>query len=453
MDEAYRVLEDGLTRGFFPGKLTYFILANALWKAQRLDKMCQLIDASIVRHRAPGVRICRKFIFALCKAGRVDDAYLLPSKIKRNDMSVDYRTLIYDLCNARRGEMASKLLLEMQKYGYSLSCNISKTVINVLCETGRADQVLPLLDMHVMSLSPDTNLYNAFIQGLCYAGRPEIATRAYEKMIENKRAPNSISHLSLLTGYLRCKKVVDALKFFEAILASHPPSTRLYNVFVRGLSAAGNAELALMFFEEMSGKGFVPSLLCYEEVIHILCTGDKFNLALKIFGDMEMKGRHASVFIYTVLLQHCFKVQDLNQALVLFEGMCKQKPPGGISVFSLFVDGLSKAWRLEFTLGLLEEVIKQSFGGSIVAYNILLKGLCKEGKMQLACDLFRRMSMEGRIPNEWSYDILAHGFCKVGNTIEAQKIMEEMIERGFNPSRWTCSLFKALINRGMNVVR
>lgn len=84
---------------------------------------------------------------------------------------------------------------------------------------------------------------------------------------------------------------------------------------------------------------------------------------------------------------------------------------------------------------------------------VLLKGLCKEGKMQLACDLFRRMSMEGRIPNEWSYDILAHGFCKVGNTIEAQKIMEEMIERGFNPSRWTCSLFKALINRGMNVVR
>lgn len=43
-DDAYRVLEDGLTRGFFPGKLTYFIVANALWKAQRLDKMFQLIE-------------------------------------------------------------------------------------------------------------------------------------------------------------------------------------------------------------------------------------------------------------------------------------------------------------------------------------------------------------------------------------------------------------------------
>lgn len=107
VDDAYRVLEDGLARGFFPGKLTYFILANALWKAQRLDKMCELIDASIDRHRAPGVAVCRKFISALCRAGRVDDAYLLPSKIRRNNMSVDervYRTLIYDLCDAKKRE-------------------------------------------------------------------------------------------------------------------------------------------------------------------------------------------------------------------------------------------------------------------------------------------------------------------------------------------------------------
>ena len=90
--------------------------------------------------------------------------------------------------------MASMDIAPIRKYGYSPSCNIFKTVINVLCETGHADQVLPLLDMHVMSLSPDTKLYNAFIQGLCYAGRPEIATKVYEKMIRNKRAPNSISH-------------------------------------------------------------------------------------------------------------------------------------------------------------------------------------------------------------------------------------------------------------------
>eukprot|EP01018_Ginkgo_biloba_P025004 Gb_27824 [translate_table: standard] len=450
LDEAYSVLKDGLTTRFFPGKKTYFILADALCKAGKLDKMCELIDAGIERQHVPSNSTCTKFISALCKAGRVEDGYLVPSKLRRTNMVLNINTycaLIYGFCEAKRGDMASKLLLEMQEDGHSPSRHIFRAVINVLCETGHSDQVLQLLDMHVSGRSPDANLYNVFINGLCHVGRPDIATRVFENMLENRCAPNANSHISLLHGYLKCKKVVDALKFFQAVSTAHPPSTRLYNVLVSGLCKAGKAELALMFLEEMTGKGFIPSLGCYEELILVLCREGKFNTALKVFDDMKMKGRRSSSFIYNVLLSHCFKAQEVNQAWILFEDMRKQGSFPNVATFNMFVRGLSNARRLESCLGLVEESMEQSLAANVVTYNILLKGLCKEGRMEAASDLFSRMSKKGCVANMWTYDILVHGFSKVVRVSEAQKLMEEMVEKGFYPSRETYRFFRNLTIR------
>eukprot|EP01018_Ginkgo_biloba_P025009 Gb_27816 [translate_table: standard] len=446
LDEAYSIVEDALALSFFPSKQTYLILADALCKAGKLDKMCKFVDAGIKRHHVPGISTCSKFISALCKAGKLDDGYLMPRKTRstNRDLSKNtYCALIYGFCEAKRGDVACRLLLEMQEDGHSASRLMFKTVINVLCETGQSNQVLQLLDMHVLDCPPNTNLYNAFINGLCHAGRCDIATRVFEKMLENGCTPDASSHVSLLHGYLKCKRVVDALNFFEALSANHSPSTRLYNILVSGLCKAGKVELALVFLEEMTGKGFIPSLGCYEELIHVLCTVGNFNMALKIFGDMKMKGHRSSTFIYNILLGQSFKVQDVNQAWILFEDMHKQGSLPNILTFSMFVRGLSNAQKLESSMGLLEEFIEQSFG-NIVAFNILLRGLCKEGRMEAACHLFSRMSKKGYAPNAWTYDILVHGFCKKGRVNEAQKVMEEMVEKGFHPSRWSYKLFRAL---------
>lgn len=455
IDEAYEVLEDGMAAGFFPGKHTLVILVDALIKAGKFDIVYKLLDAGIERQCVPDYSTSGKIISSLCQSGRLDDGYLLLGKLRKMNVVLNksaYYALIDGFCDVKRGDMASKMLLEMQESGHMPGRLTLKLVFSVLCETGQIDQALQLLDVHMCGSPPDTALYNTFIKIICQAGRPNIGIRLLEKMLEDNCTPDATSYINLLHGYLRSKSVVNALNLFRELLAENIFPTKLYNVMISGLCRAEKLELALMFFEEMINKRLIPSLGCYENLIYALCKEGKFNMALKIFGVMKKKGCHPYTFVYNVLLGHSFKLREVNQAWFLFDDMRKQNCAPNVGTFSILIAGLSDARRLESTIGVLEEMMEQCFAADILIYNMLLRGLCKEGKMELACDLFNRMPKKGCAPNASTYDSLIYGLCRAGRINDAQKLMGEMLEKRLHPNRYISHLLTMVSNRGPKLV-
>lgn len=436
MDEAYKVLEDGMEAGFFPGKHTLVILVNAFCKAGKLDILYKLLDAGIERQCVPDYSTSTKIISILCQSGRLDDGYLLLGKLRKMNVVLNrsaYYALIDGFCDVKRGDMASKLLLEMKESGHMPGRLTLKIVFSVLCETGQIDQALQLLDVQMFGSPPDTGLYNKFIKIICQAGRPNIAIRILEKMLDDNCTPNGTSYINLLHGYLRSKSVVNALNLFRELLAENIFPTKLYNVMIGGLCMAEKLELALMFFEEMIRKRLIPSLGCYEKLIYALCKEGKLNMALKLFGAVKKRGYRCCTFIYNVLLGHSFKLREVNQAWFLFDDMRKQNCPPNVATFGILIAGLSDARRLESTIGVLEEMMEQSFTADIFIYNMLLRGLCKEGKLELACDLFNRMPKKGCAPNASTYNSLIYGLSRAGRIYDAQKLMSEMLEKKMLP--------------------
>ncbi|XP_059074485.1 pentatricopeptide repeat-containing protein At1g71210, mitochondrial isoform X1 [Cryptomeria japonica] len=432
MDEAHKVLDDGMEAGFFPRKGTLAILLGALCMAGKLDNVYKLFVAGVERQCVPDYCTCSEIISSFSKAGRVDDGYAILCMLVKLNVFVKKRTyfaLIDGFCVAKKGDMVSKLLLEMRGNGHLPGRSILKSVICVLCETCHEDEVLELLRLHVSNSSSDIKLYNTFIKTICRFRRPDIAMKILEKMCENNCRPNSKTYISLLHGYLKSKYVVNAVNLFRALLAETQISSKLYNVMVSGLCTIEKEDLAVMYFDEMIKKGLYPSVGCYEKVIYALCNQGNLNKALKCFWDMKQKGHHCSTFIYNVLVGSCFKSHEVNHAWFIFDNMRNQGCPPNVSTFSILISGLSDANMLESTMGVLEEMMEECLTADIFIYNKLLRGLCKEGKMEVATDLLRRMSQKGCLPNASTYDCLIFYLDRAGRVYDAQKLREEIVEK------------------------
>ncbi|ERN11777.1 pentatricopeptide repeat-containing protein At1g71210 [Amborella trichopoda] len=458
VDEAFRVLEDGLQGNYFPGKKTFFILADALYRSGDLDKMGKLVDAAIERNFLPSNAICVRYISALCKAGRVDEGYLLPAKLNKPDMFLrrsTYFDLIYGFCEKKRGDIASRLLLEMRENGHSPSRSLYRVVISCLCDMGHIEQVLNLLEMHVNGNLSDSEveneIYNHFIDAAGHAGQPELARKVFEKMVEDGLRPNIHTNILMLHSYLKSKRIVTALNSFRELCECLEPSTKLYNVIIVGLCRADKTELALALWRDARERGLIPSLTCYEELVHMLCCSENYEMVIKVVKDFEETGRHVSIYMYNILLCHILKSQELIKAW-LRSGVDGSQ--SGNSVLGRLVGAFPNIQSLEDHLQNFEELIERRIHANIVTYNVVLRSLCKAGRVEAACTLFSIMCRNGKKgcePNPWTYDIVVHGLCKVGRLRDAKFFMEKMFEMNFYPTKGTIDLYRFLATRGQRV--
>ncbi|XP_077235224.1 pentatricopeptide repeat (PPR) superfamily protein [Tasmannia lanceolata] len=451
IDEACRVLDDSLKQGYFPGKRAFYILADALCREGKLDKMSKLVDAALQRSITPSSAICAKYMSALCKAGRADEAYSIPVKLNKTNHVLHrpaYFHLIRGFSELRRGDMALRLLLEMQDSGHSPTRNLYRAVVCCLCETGNMEQVLNLLDLQLLRQEPDRRICNYLIDGAGHAGKPDLGKEVLERMTARGIKPNIDTKYLMLKSYLRSKRFADALNFYNDMCKENEPSTRLYNIMIVGLCIAKKTDLALDFWREVREKELIPSLHCYEELIHSLCLAGDFDMVVKILNDFEKSGRRISSFICNVLLLYTLKSRQLNRAWIQ-SGNGDVKALDSLNLkLSQLISAFSGGIRVKQNLDNLEEVVEQWFPADIYTYNMLLKGLTMEGRMDCACDLFNRICNQGHKPNRFTYDIIIHGFCKWRRTKDAERWMEEMYQKGFYPTWCTISLFNNIASNG-----
>ncbi|XP_058085038.1 pentatricopeptide repeat-containing protein At1g71210, mitochondrial [Magnolia sinica] len=443
-DEACHVLEDSLKQGYFPGKRTFNILADALCREGKLDKMNKLVDIALQRNIKPSNAVCVQYISALCKAGRAEEGYMVPVKFNQTGSVLNrytYVNLIRGFSNLRRGDMALRLLLEMQESGHVPTRSLYRAVIGCLCELGNLDQVLNLLDIQLSCHKHDRRIYNYFIGGAGHGRKPELAREVLERMVNRGIQPNIETNILMLQSYLKSKRIADALNFFNDLCKKQEPSNRLYNIMIVGLCQAGRPELALMLWEEVREKGIIPSLHCYEELVHVLCTAGNYDMVVKVLKDFEETGRQVSSFICNVLLLHTLKNRELNRAWVQSGDIDGAAAQSRNLMLGQLVGAFSGGIRMKEHLDNLEEVVEQFFPVDIYTYNMIVRALTMEGRMDYACELFNRIRKKGYEPNRWTYDIIVHGFCKHGRRKDAERWMKEMYHNGFYPTWCTIEIY------------
>ncbi|KAL7136873.1 hypothetical protein ABFS83_10G059000 [Erythranthe nasuta] len=433
VDEAYNLLRNSMEEGYFPGERTFSIIADALCREGKLDKMKELVVFMLDQNIMPSNFTYDRFISALCKASRVEEGYLLHdmlNRINKSSRASTYLHLISGFSRSSRGDIAARLLIEMQESGYRPSRRLVREVISSLCKMDNPEkQFYGLLEMLLArNQLPTSRSYNLLIDGAGHAGKPELAMLAYEMMKRGGLLPDLKSDIILLQSYLKSKKTAHAMELFGDS-STRWKKRKLWHTMVIGLCKVKKPEYASQVMEDMKKNKITPSVECYEELIKLYCDLEQYDKAVDILNDMTQIGRPVSSFIGNLFLLHALRTRKLYDAWVSSSEKENLTPASLvlghlIGVFSGCVEG-------NYADEDMEELIQQSFRMDIYTNNMLLRRLSLKG-MDFACNFFHRLQKKGYEPNRWTYDIIVHGLAKDGRKSEAKKWMEQMFSKGFH---------------------
>lgn len=437
-DEAYHILKNSIDQGYFPGKKTFSILADALCRERKLDKMKELVIFALERNFMPSDSTYDKFISALCRAKRVEDGYLIHGELNRiNKVAVQstYFALIDGFNKSNRGDIAARLIIEMQEKGHVPTRKLFRAVIRCLNEMENMEkQFFNLLELQLSRQEPSCEVYNNFIYGAAHAKKPELAREVYQMMLRSGIQPNLSSDILILKCYLCSERISDALNFLDDLSQSRIIGRKISNTMVVGLCKANKADIALDFLRDMRDKSLTPSIECYEVLAKQFCQIERYDLVANLVNDLENVGRHLTSFLGNILLYNSLKTRKLYEAWVHSrEGLMETSQS---SMLGLLIGAFSGHIRVSQSIKNLEEAIAKCFPLDIYTYNLLLRRL-SINDMQLAFELFNRLCQKGYEPNKWTYDILVHGLFKHGRTSEAKRLLEVMYRKGFDPTECT----------------
>ncbi|KAL9226470.1 hypothetical protein vseg_002280 [Gypsophila vaccaria] len=433
-NEAYQVLQSSMSQGFFPGSRTFSILADALCREGKLDKMKDLIMFALERKFMPSKSTYEKFIRALCRAKRVEDGYLIHMELNRLYKTLSdstYAYLITGFNKASRGDLAGRLLIEMQEKGHKPSARLFKSVIRCVGEMEDDKFFIQLLEMQLSRYGHNLHTYGYFIYGAGHAGKAELGKAIFEMMEKNGLVPSLNSDVYMLNCLLKSERVGEAVNFFYDIPKRRKLGRILYNSMVIGLCRAGKADYAASILRLAKKDGQNPSLQCYEELIKLYCSGNNFDKAIRVINELEKSGRKISSFIGNCLLLYSLNSGDLYKAWLRSKDVSEET--NSSSTLGQLVAAFSDRIRVDSEVEDLEEIIRKCFPLDLYTYNMMLRKLSVD-HIDKACQLFRRMCQKGIKPNRWTYDVLIRGLYKHGRIAEGHMWTEEMYRRGYMQS-------------------
>ncbi|KAK5835687.1 pentatricopeptide repeat-containing protein At1g71210, mitochondrial-like [Gossypium arboreum] len=433
IDEAYRVLRNSIREGYFPSKNTFTHVAVALCREAKFDMIKELVIFSLERKVKPCYAICDPFIVALCKANRIEDAYLLHGEVCRINKDIARETyfhLIHSFCRSNRGDIAATLLFEMQEKGHKPTRTLFRSVICSLCDMESPEnQFFKMLEMQLSHFEPEARIFNFFISGAGYAKKPELAREVFEMMQRSGIKPGLRSDIVMLVSYLQNNRISDALNFFNDIRQRRKIGRKLYSSMIVGLCKADQADYALSFMKEMKSNNVYPSMESYELLIKLLCSKKSYWLAVKLVNELENSRGYITPFIGNVLLLHSLKTKQLYEAWVQFkEG---EDETSDVSMLGRVIGIFSGCIKAGIDIERAEEIIAKCFPLDIYTYNTLLKKVSKS-TVEEAFEVYDWICEKGYEPNRWTYDIIIHGLLKKGMRVEAQRWLKEMFEEGFD---------------------
>ncbi|KAG6431647.1 hypothetical protein SASPL_109728 [Salvia splendens] len=425
--ESYSVLQNSLEQGYFPGERTLSIVVDALCRDGKLDKVKELVMFLLEQKHMPRTFSYDKFISAYCRANRVEEGYMLHDMLTglgQSSRRFAYHSMIEGFSRSDRGDIAARLLIEMQESHYRATRKLYIGVIKSLLKMENPDtQFFGLLEMQLAcGLCDPSVTYAIFIDGAACADRPDLALQIYKEMQKYELVLNFRGSIRLLQCFLKTEKLSNAL-FLFCQLSIQWKRRKLWNAMIVGLCRLKQVNYASELLVHMYKASMTPSLQSYEELIKMNCYLGKYSDAIDLLDDMTRIGRQVSSFIGNVFLLHALKSRSLYDAWVSLGETKKLTNTSWMlgHLVGIFSDSIGGYYLEED----IETLIEQCFETDLYTYNMMLKRYIKKGSNS-ASILVHRLREKGYKPNRWTCDIIIDGLDRQGRKEEANMWKNEM---------------------------
>lgn len=365
--------------------------------------------------------------------------------------AVSYTTLINGYARIGRLDDVRQVSDEMRQSGVLLNSLTLSVLIRGVLRKRRVDEGRELMvqlwaKMEEEEVKGDDPLVRSaafanLIDSLCREGLFHEVFRIAEEMPQGKWVREEFAYGQMIDSLCRAGRHHGASRIVYIMRRrGFVPSLVSYNGIVHGLSKGKGCLRAYQLFKEGIEFGYSLPGPSYKVLVEGLCREMDVNKA-KDVTEFVLVGADdvGKTKIYNIFLSALRLLNNPSEQLnVLVSMLHKQCKPDTVTLNTI-IHGFCKIGKVTEASKILNDMLEgKCCAPDVVTFTTIIHGLIDVGKPEEALDLLHRvMPANSCSPNLVTYNAVISGLCKLKKACEAMEIFSEMAGKGVSPDSTT----------------
>jgi len=246
-------------------------------------------------------------------------------------------------------------------------------------------------------MKPSVQNYGLIIKAYACLKDTDKCCSLWKQMTQERGlTPTDVAFSCMLDALVSAGKVEDAVALFKEWRGVVPPNTIIFSNLIKGFAARGDAEGAMMIFEELKAEGLQMNLVAYSTLIDAQAKAGNVEKARELLEEMKKDGVKPNTITYSSLLKgHCMK-GDMDQGLKVLEEMMSSGLKPDTVMFNTLLDGAVRCNRFSLCDQLLEEMKGSGMEASNFTTSIVVKMWGRRKRLDKAVQAVIAASEEGK---------------------------------------------------------
>ncbi|CAA6669570.1 unnamed protein product [Spirodela intermedia] len=241
-------------------------------------------------------------------------------------------------------------------------------------------------------------------------------------LLESVILKNSESDASL-------SAVVETLLSTYEVVLSGP---RVFDLLVQTCSRLRLFDLSLRVCSHLGERGFLPSLISFNTLLHVVQRSDQNDLVWKIYEYMVVKRIYPNQFTVEILAKSMCKAGTLLKVVNILDSIHIKRCSPTVIVNAALVLRIIEQNRVGEGILLVKRMLQKNMILDDIACSLIIHAHCESGNSELAFDSYDDMLKRGHCMNAYVCAALIGLLCREGKTEEANLLTQEMLQAGLN---------------------
>lgn len=308
---------------------TLSIILDSFIRARRVKRAIEIFERAEEYGLEYSTRSLNVLVQCLCQRSHIVAASRVLNSVKGK---VPANASTYNIIISGWSKLGSiceikRYLEEMEIEGFSPDCSTFSYLIEGLGRSGQIDEAVSVFEG---LKEKDVLVYNALIANFAIVGDFELCMKYYARMLNDKCDPNLDTYTTIISRYLKARKVADALEIFDEMISrGFIPSTSTVTSYIERLCSYGPPYAALMVYKKAMKAGVSISLPAYKLLFTRLSRFGKCGMMLTLWDEMQESGHSSDMEVYEHIINGLCNIGQLeNAVLVMEESLQKGFCPG-----------------------------------------------------------------------------------------------------------------------------
>ena len=404
MNMVWKFYDEMIKENIRPDNFTYSILINGIktcsTRKEDLYKTLQMHSAlKECGEFQPDEILYNSMIDACVKFNELDKAFELFKEMSSRGIkpsSITYGILIKAYGKSNNLEKAFKIFEIMKNENITINDVTYGCLMDACVKNDQVDMAVVLLNrMREDKIPVNTVLMTTLIKGFSRQSRYVEAMKVFEAMKTNPRSkPNLITYNCILDSCVRGGQLQKAISLFEEMDGRVRPDLITYSTLIKGCCRSGNVKLGATYLDKMVDSNVKPDEAIFNLLMDACLSNSNCELSLEIFAKMKDMNVRPSAKTFGLLIKTYGFMKKLSQALSVLPLMGKMNIAPSLFIYTSLLQVCFNCKKIDKALFLYEKIQQEGLKLDSVCYNKLVAGSLKCSRIELAYSFYEKSVSE-----------------------------------------------------------